>query len=216
MGGGGGAPATGRALPPYAAALSGRWVDLAPLEPHDAPGLFAALMDPVVWRWLTKPPPEDAGTMRAYVEEALAERDAGRRWPWTVRARETIVGWTSFGDIEPDHGRIELGWTAYGVPWQRTGVNTECKLLLLRHLFEDLGYERVALKVDARNERSQRAVERLGAVREGVLRHHLRRPDGTLRDTVYYSVLRDEWPGVEEHLERLLRDTPGSGIPSDV
>lgn len=116
-----------------------------------------------------------------------------------------MAGWTSYLDIVPAHERIEIGGTAYGLAWQRTAVNTECKLLLLGHAFDDLGYGRVALKTDGSNERSLRAIERLGAVREGVLRRHRRRPDGTWRDTVYYSIRREEWPAVRDRLVARLR-----------
>jgi RimJ/RimL family protein N-acetyltransferase len=192
---------------PYPTVLEGSHVRLAPTDRADAPGLFAALTDPSIWTWLTAPLPDDAETMQGYVDAALDERARGVRWPWTVRLLDgTVVGWTSYGDIEPAHERIEIGWTSYGVPWQRTAVNTETKLLLLGHAFDDLGYSRVALKTDLRNERSQRAIERLGAVREGVLRRHQRRADGTIRDSVYYSILVDEWPAVRARLVARLAD----------
>ena len=190
---------------PYETTLTGAYVRLDPLRRDDAEGLFAALSDPEVWTWLASAPPPDVATMQRYVDASIADREAGARFTWVVRVLDgPIAGWTSYGDIEPDHGRIEIGWTAYGPAWQRTAVNTETKLLLLGHAFDDLGYQRVALKTDGRNERSQAAIARIGAVREGVLRRHVRRPDGTMRDSVYYSVLAEEWPQVRARLEERL------------
>jgi len=202
------------AVAPYATVLNdngltGSHVALRPLRAGDGPALFAALRDPVVWTWLTVPAPPNEATMSRYVDEVLSEGEAGARFCWVVEAEATVAGWTSYGDISLQDERIEIGWTAYGPAWQRTAVNTETKLLLLRHAFEVLGYHRVALKTDARNERSQRAIERIGAVREGVLRGHVRRPDGTKRDTVYYSILSDEWPAVRASLLARLASRPG-------
>ena len=193
---------------PYETTLTGAHVRLDPLRPDDAAGLLAALSDPAVWTWLNAPAPADVATMQRYVDVALADRESGLRFTWVVRLLDgTTVGWTSFGDIEPEHGRIEIGWTAYGTPWQRSAVNTETKLLLFGHVFDELGYQRLTLKTDLRNERSQAAIVRIGGVREGVLRRHIRRPDGTMRDSVYFSVLDDEWPAVRARLqERLARD----------
>jgi RimJ/RimL family protein N-acetyltransferase len=125
-------------------------------------------------------------------------------WATVERATRQAVGSTRFGDIAPEHGRVEIGWTWIAPSRQRTAVNTEAKLLQLTYAFETLGAGRVALKTDARNSRSQRAIERLGAVREGVLRRHIRLPDGYMRDTVYYSILGDEWPAVKARLEERL------------
>lgn len=193
---------------PFPTVLSGSVVRIEPQAIDDAGGLFDALDDAEVWRWLGTPRPADAQDMRRIVEGSLAERAAGTRFPWTVRLLDgTIVGTSSYGDIVPEHGRIEIGWTSYGRPWWRTAVNTETKVLLLGHAFDDLGLTRVAFKTDARNERSRRAIERLGAVPEGVLRAHLRRPDGSMRDSVYYSVLAGEWPSVRRLLtDRLAAD----------
>ena len=190
---------------PYETTLTGAHVRVDPVRRGDAEGLFAALSDPSVWTWLASPPPHDVATMQTYVDEAIADRESGARFTWVVRTLDgTVAGWSSYGDIEPHHGRIEIGWTAYGPAFQRTAVNTETKLLLLGHAFEDLGYQRVALKTDGRNGRSQAAIARIGAVREGVLRRHIRRPDGTMRDSVYFSVLSDEWPEVRARLEERL------------
>lgn len=204
--------------------LVGRHVRLEPTLPADAAPLYAALDDAEVWRWLGSARPTSEAGMAAVVGHALTERDAGRQWPWTVRLADataggtaggtsggTAVGWSSYLDIEPAHERIEIGSTAYGRRWWRSAVNTECKLLLLGHAFDELGYGRVSLKTDGRNERSQAAIARLGAVREGVLRRHVRRPDGSFRDTVYFSVLAEEWPRVRARLERLLEAALGAG-----
>ena len=119
-------------------------------------------------------------------------------------AAGTVVGTTSLGDVDLTNERAHLGWTMYGSRWWGTQVNPETKLLLLAHAFEDCGFGRVKIQTDAANERSQRAIARLGATREGVLRRHTRRFDGTFRDTVVFSILRDEWPGVRTGLERRL------------
>jgi N-acetyltransferase len=155
----------------------------------------------------------------AWIGEALRGVAAGTYVAWATvdRASGQAVGSTRFGDIEPDHGRVEIGWTWIAPSHQRTAINTEAKLLQLRYAFDDLGATRVALKTDGRNLRSQAAIERLGAMREGVLRRHTRMPDGFLRDTVYYSILADEWPGVRARLEdRLGRasDRAGSRPPT--
>ena len=166
---------------------------------------------------------EDAATFRymgtniaahgweAWLREALDGVADGRYVAWATvdRASGRAIGSTRFGDIAPEHGRVEIGWTWIAPSHQRTAINTEAKLLQLRYAFDELGATRVALKTDARNQRSQAAIERLGAVREGVLRRHIRLPDGFLRDTVYYSILADEWPAVRERLEERLRSTRG-------
>ena len=115
-------------------------------------------------------------------------------------AAGTVVGTTSLGDWDLVNERTHIGWTAYGPRWWATVVNAECKLLLLGHAFDDCGFGRVKLQTDLRNDRSQAAIARLGATREGVLRRHMRRADGTFRDTVVFSILRDEWPDVRERL----------------
>lgn len=194
------------AIPPTPIELANDYVIVAPTGLADSDGLFAALDDQSIWTWLTWPQPSSPAEMSAMVVGALAERERGARFPWTVRAADTgdIAGWTSYGDIEPRHDRIEIGWTAYGVRWQRSAVNTATKLALLGHAFDDLGYERVSFKTDGSNERSQAAIQRLGAIYEGTLRSHVVRPDGTRRDTVYFSILRPEWPVVRATLTARL------------
>ena len=185
---------------------------LDPVEPADARGLFAALDDERVYAsgYGGGPAgrPLDVDGMAAIVAAALADRERDQRLPYVVRLLEdsalgaagTVVGTTSLGDWDLVNERAHIGWTAYGPPWWATAVNAECKLLLLGHAFDDCGFGRVKLQTDLRNERSQAAIARLGATREGVLRRHMRRADGTFRDTVVFSILRDEWPDVRERL----------------
>jgi RimJ/RimL family protein N-acetyltransferase len=146
--------------------------------------------------------------MREYLDTALVARDVGTAVPFATVARETgeVIGSTRFGAIAPEHGRVELGWTWIARPWQRTAVNTEAKWLMLRHAFEVWGCTRVEFKTDGRNARSRAAILRLGATEEGVLRRHTRTAAGYLRDTVYFSILEDEWPAVSDRLQaRLVR-----------
>lgn len=185
---------------PEPAVLNGTHVRLEPLGLDHVPGLLSALAedtDDEVWRWMPAARPADDAAMGAWVEWSLATR---LPWAITLTTDGTVVGSTSYLNVEVAHRRLEVGWTWVGQPWWRTAVNPECKLLLLGRAFDDLGMERVELRTDAENGRSQRAIERLGAAREGVLRRHRLRPDGTWRDTVYYSVLREEWPAVRDGL----------------
>jgi RimJ/RimL family protein N-acetyltransferase len=144
--------------------------------------------------------------MRAYVETALRERDEGRSLPFATvdAASGTAIGSTRFGSVSLEDGRVEIGWTWVARPWQRTPANTEAKYLMLRHAFETLGCARVELKTDALNERSRAAILRVGATQEGVLRKHMRSQEGRMRDTVYFSILDDEWPAVRAGLEARL------------
>ncbi len=137
---------------------------------------------------------------------ADAQRPEFVAWATVDVASGRAVGSSRFGDIAPEHGRVEIGWTWIAPSHQRTAVNSEAKLLQLSYAFDELGATRVALKTDGRNLRSQAAIERLGAVREGTLRRQLRMPDGFIRDTVYFSILAEEWPAVKARLaERLAR-----------
>jgi RimJ/RimL family protein N-acetyltransferase len=144
--------------------------------------------------------------MRTWVQNLLHHSETGDELPFAVihLATGRVAGATRYMDIRPEHRGLEIGGTWYGTDFQRTAVNTECKYLLLRHAFEVLGCIRVQLKTDSRNERSQRAIERIGAVREGVLRNHMIMPDGVYRHSVYYSVLDAEWAGVKRRLEQML------------
>jgi N-acetyltransferase len=187
-------------------ALEGRGIRLEPLttDHHDA--LTAAAADGRLWeRWfIAVPPPEG---MRAYVADALQGQREGHMLPWAVRdlASGTIVGSTRYHDIVPAIDRVEIGHTWYAQSRQRTHVNTTCKLLLLGHAFDKLGCQVVGLRTDNFNFQSQRAIEALGAKRDGVIRHYGVRRDGTARDVVMYSILASEWPDVRRHLELRLR-----------
>jgi RimJ/RimL family protein N-acetyltransferase len=147
--------------------------------------------------------------MRQFVREMLKRQASGTELPFVVLERHSgrVVGNTRYLDIQPQNRALEIGGTWYAVSSQRTGVNTECKFLLLRHAFEALGFLRVQFKTDLRNERSQRALERIGAVREGVLRKVVRLPDGYQRSSVYYSVIDEEWPAVRARLTGLMERT---------
>jgi RimJ/RimL family protein N-acetyltransferase len=191
-------------LRPERVTLEGRVVRLEPLEERHRDDLLEAGSDPAIWKFMSSDL-SVPGAWPAYLAHALGPEFVA--WATVDRASGKAIGSTRFGDIEPDHGRVEIGWTWIAPAFQRTAVNTEAKLLQLTYAFETLGAGRVALKTDGRNERSQAAIARLGAMREGVLRRHTRLPDGFVRDTVYYSILADEWPTVKARLtERLAAD----------
>lgn len=184
-------------------------IRLEPLSPEHYDGLVAAAADGELWKlWFTSVP--DKGSTLTYIRDAVRGQSEGHMLPWAVRDLTTnaIVGSTRYHDIVAAIDRVEIGYTWYAERCQRTGVNTTCKLLLLEHAFERLGCAVVGLRTDNFNFRSQRAIERLGAKRDGVLRHHQARRDGTARDSVIYSILREEWRDVRRHLElRLTRNS---------
>jgi len=187
--------------------LEGRGIRLEPLtgEHHDA--LAAAAADGRLWElWFTSVPAPDG--VHGYIADALAGQKQGHMLPWAVRDLESgaVIGSTRYHDIVPGIDRVEIGYTWYAQSRQRTPVNTTCKLLLLAHAFDTLGCKVVGLRTDNFNFRSQRAIEALGAKRDGVIRHHAARRDGTVRDTFMYSILASEWPDVRRHLE--LRSRP--------
>ncbi len=189
-------------LRPERIVLEGDVVRLEPLEERHRDDLVAAATeDHGIWAFMGSNL-ADATTWPAYLAHALGPEFVA--WATVERASGRAVGSTRFGDIAPEHDRVEIGWTWIAPSRHRTAVNTEAKLLQLTYAFETLGAGRVALKTDGRNERSQRAIERLGAVREGTLRRHMRLPDGYIRDTVYYSILADEWPAVKARLTERL------------
>ena len=173
--------------------------------------LAAAAADGELWTlWFTSVPAPDE--TEAYINKALVGQRDGHMLPWVVRELDTglVVGSTRYHDIVSAIDRVEIGYTFYRASRQRTGLNTSCKLLLLAHAFDTLGCKVVGLRTDNFNVRSQRAIEALGAKKDGVLRHHAARRDGTVRDTVLYSILATEWPDVRRHLElRLERAIPG-------
>jgi RimJ/RimL family protein N-acetyltransferase len=176
-------------------------VRLEPLGPQHEAGLQAAAADGELWKLRITSVPEPEQT-RAYIDNALAGQAAGHRLPFVVIESGTgrVLGSTSYHDIVPAIDRLEIGWTWYAKSVQRSAVNTTAKLLLLTHAFETLGAQLVGWRTDNYNFASQRAIERLGAKKDGVLRHHAVRRDGTVRDTVMYSLAAGEWPEVRAHL----------------
>ena len=186
--------------------LSGQFVRLDPLTQAHTPDLTEAGKDKSIWQYMRYGVIDSEPKMHEFVEDLLKLQARGTDLPFAVidLATGKAIGMTRYMDIQPWNRALEIGGTWYGVGYQRTGVNTECKFLLLRYAFEVLGCIRVQIKTDLRNERSQRAIERIGAVREGVLREHLILPDGTLRSSVYYSILLREWPEVKQRLTEML------------
>lgn len=187
--------------------LEGHGVRLEPLEPRHERELAAAAADGALWElWFTSVP--SPAETSAYVELALARQREGRALPWAVRnlATGAVVGSTRFHDVVPEIDRVEIGYTWYAKSWQRSFVNTSCKLLLMAHAFETLGCKVVGLRTDKFNFASQRAIESLGAKKDGVIRHFGTRRDGSARDVVIYSIIASEWPEVKLHLtQRLAR-----------
>jgi len=186
--------------------LAGSFVRLEPLSEAHVHGLAEVGSDPGIWTYMPYGLVTTEERMEHWVEALLRHRQAGSDLPFAVicLADGKVAGSTRYMDIRSEHRGLEIGGTWYGAAYRRTAVNTECKYLLLRHAFETLGCIRVQLKTDLRNERSQLAIERIGAMREGVLRNHMIMPDGAYRHSVYYSILDSEWPGVKERLEELL------------
>lgn len=185
--------------------LEGHGVRLEPLEATHAEGLTAAAADGRLWElWVSFVPRADETA--AYITEALAGQRSGDMLPWAVRELSAgeIVGSTRYHDVVANIDRVEIGYTWYAKRWQRTHVNTACKLLLLTHAFDTVGCRVVGLRTDRFNLASQRAIEALGAHKDGVLRHHRMRRDGTVRDSVMYSILAEEWPDVRRHLATRL------------
>ncbi len=199
-------------IKPTPVTLEGYGIRLEPLQDGHASSLAAAASDGELWNlWYTSvPKPEQA---EAYIATANAGLEAGHMLPWAVRelATDSVVGTTRYHDILLEVERVEIGWTWYAKSRQRSCVNTACKLLLLTHAFETLGCKVVGLRTDNFNFRSQKAIEAIGAKKDGAIRHHALRPDGTVRDTVLYSILLAEWPDVKRHLElRLDRNRANS------
>ena len=194
-------------IAPIPVVLERNGVRLEPMTPAHAAGIALAAADGTLWElWFTTVPEPDQ--VAGYIADALAGQQDGRMLPWVVRdvASDAIIGSTRYHDIVPAADRVEIGYTWYGGSWQRSHVNTTCKLLLLGHAFDTLGCKVVGLRTDNFNFASQRAIEALGARKDGVLRHHHPRRDGTVRDTVMYSILATEWTDVRRHLElRLTR-----------
>ena len=193
-------------IDPKPVVLEGHGIRLEPLSPEHLAGLVKAASDGELWNlWYTSVP--EPGTTLTYIEDALKGAREKHMLPWAVRdlANNDIVGTTRYHDIVPAIDRVEIGYTWYAQRCQRSHVNTTCKLLLLEHAFDQLGCAVVGLRTDNFNFRSQRAIEGIGAKKDGVLRRHQARRDGTVRDTVLYSILKEEWRDVRRHLELRLR-----------
>ena len=185
--------------------LQGPRIRLEPLSLEHLGGLCAAGLEPELWR-LTSNRVDDADAMRRYVETALAWQRAGTSVPFATidQATGEVVGSTRFANIAPEHRRAEIGWTWLARRWQRTHANTEAKYLMLEHAFERWQLARVEFKTSALNQASRAAIARLGAVEEGTLRRHMVNPDGSSRDTVYFSIIAEEWDAVKRRLRGML------------
>jgi N-acetyltransferase len=193
-------------IDPKPATLEGHGVRLEPLAASHLEAIEAAASDGNLWElWFTTVP--EPGKVRAWYETAIAGQEAKHMLPWAVRDLKSgkIVGSTRYHDIVLPADRVEIGYTWYAKSMQRSHVNTACKLLLLGYAFDKVGCKVVGLRTDNFNFTSQRAIEALGAKKDGVIRHHWPRRDGTVRDTVLYSIIVSEWPDVRRHLETRLR-----------
>jgi RimJ/RimL family protein N-acetyltransferase len=192
--------------------LEGRWVRLEPLRADHLDALTLVAGDAEIWTWFPWPL-DQQDYMREWLDSALEAAAHGDELPFVIAEREsgTIIGSTRFMDIRPGHRAVEIGSTWLETRWWRTAMNSEAKYLMLLHAFGAWGCLRVALKTDLLNVRSQRAIERLGAVREGVLRKHMIVHDGRVRDTVYYSILDDEWPPIRARMETALYGADRAG-----
>ena len=191
---------------PQPVRLEGRHATLEPLELRHAGELFEAGKDAGIWEYMPRAPLTSWADATALIREALAEEATGRQIPFAIIDAKSgkAAGSTRYLEIRREHLGLEIGWTWLGPAYQRTGINTECKYLLLSHAFEALTAMRVQLKTDRRNVQSRRAIERIGGVLEGTLRSHMSMWNGDVRDSVYYSILRDEWPAVKERLQGFM------------
>ncbi len=192
------------AMTPFTApiTLTGRHASLEPLSYDHHDGLAEATRDGEIWKlWYTAVPSPEG--MRAEIERRLGLRQAGTMLPFAVRSQSTgkIAGMTSYMNIDANNRRVEIGSTWYAKSVQRTPLNTECKLMLLKHAFETLDCIAVEFRTGFFNHASRRAIERLGAKQDGILRSHQHYADGSLRDTVVFSIIRSEWPAAKKHLE---------------
>jgi RimJ/RimL family protein N-acetyltransferase len=199
-------------ISPTAPVLEGNGVRLEPLTQAHAAELAVAAADGKLWDlWYTAVPLPDRA--EAYVADALAGSAAGHMVPWAVRelSTNTVIGSTRYHDVVPAIDRVEIGYTWYAASWQKSHVNTACKLLLLAHAFDTVGCAVVGLRTDNFNFNSQRAIAALGAHKDGVIRHHQARKDGSARDSVMFSILRAEWPDVKRHLTTRLARHAANG-----
>ncbi|RIK30366.1 MAG: GNAT family N-acetyltransferase [Anaerolineae bacterium] len=186
--------------------LTGKHVRLEPMTLDHVEPLAEIGAGHDFWDFMVYGKIEDVEAMRGWVMDILARAERGTDLPFVAihLASGRVAGATRYLNIMPNDRGLEVGGTWYGVEFQRTAVNTECKYLLFEHAFETLGAIRVQLKTDSRNERSQRAIERIGGVKEGTLRNHMILPDGVIRDSVYYSILDSEWAAVKKRLEEMM------------
>ena len=198
--------ANASAMNPAPVTLTGQFVKLEPLDLSHAEDLVVAGVEKEIWDYMPMIAPQTLEDMQVAIRAALAAQKEGSRLPFAIidLSNGHAVGSTSYLDISPSDRRIEIGWTWLRASVRRTAINTECKYLLLRHAFETLGCGRVQLKCDGRNQRSQDAIERIGGTKEGVLRKHMILPDGFVRDTVMFSILVEEWPGIKTNLKTML------------
>ncbi|GGF03102.1 GNAT family N-acetyltransferase [Hymenobacter cavernae] len=179
-------------------------VRLRPLEASDFDALKAIAFDAEIWQWMITPAPRNSVDLAAYLADAIAARNAGARYPFAIIDRKTgrLAGTTSYCSFAMNDRRLEIGWTWLGREFQRTGINRAAKHLLLKYAFGELGCERVELKTDARNTKSQEAMRRMGATEEGTLRSHLITQGGVRRDSVYFSILKPEWDELRQTVFR--------------
>jgi len=186
--------------------LQGKHVRLEPMTEAHIPGLAEIGVGQPFWDFMVYGRMETADDMRGWVQDILSRAEKGKDLPFVAIQLESgrVAGATRYMNIMPNDRGLEIGGTWYGPEFQRTVVNTECKYLLLSHAFETLGCIRVQLKTDLRNQRSQKAIERIGAVKEGVLRNHMILPNGHYRHSVYYSILDTEWPEVKRRIEGMI------------
>ena len=186
--------------------LNGKYVRLEPMTEDHIPGLAEIGVGQTFWDFMLYGRMDSVEDMRNWVRDILSRAQNGADLPFVAihLASGKVAGATRYLNIMPKDRGLEIGGTWYGTEYQRTPVNTECKYLLLTHAFERLGCIRVQLKTDLRNVRSQRAIERIGAKREGILRNHMILPSGQFRDSVFYSILDSEWPEVKKRLEELI------------
>ena len=186
--------------------LLGKHATLEPMDHRHIPGLQAAARDGQLWKlWYTSVPSPDA--TETWVEQALQRRDRFGEMPFVIHEHKTnkVIGSTRFLNVDEQNQRLEIGYTWYAETYQRTAMNTECKLLLLTHAFEQLSSIAVEFRTHWINQRSRVAIERLGAKQDGILRNHMKTGDGEYRDTVVYSIIESEWPSVKRHLNYLLQ-----------
>jgi N-acetyltransferase len=194
--------------------LEGTFVRLEPLAIDHLPALSRIAYDPDLWTWTTSHIANEAD-LRAYIEEAVALHRAGTALPFctVIAGTNEVVGSSRFGNYDAANRRVEIGWSWVARPWQRSAVNAEAKLLMLDYAFTELECLRVEFKTDALNARSRGALEKLGARQEGILRSHMITRTGRRRDSVYFSILVEEWPDVRRALETRLRTSGPSSFP---